>query len=305
MLKRIITIYTILSVALISVAAASVALAAKPDLARQVVNVNPSAGKAVVAIPAKAVRVAPGIFSLGTAQDVDGRVVEGYAIIKYKKGYGKPGTVCGNGVCEPGENAKKCPADCSGGGEEPDTSSCYGFLARDAKWKVLEPYLVNPANIRGLDQTFIASNMAVDIAKWETAAGVDILGDGATTGETLEADLVSPDNQNEMYFASIEEPGAIAITVVWGIFGGPPKNRQLVEWDQVYDQVDFDWSSSGEANKMDFANIATHELGHSVGLADLYTSECSEVTMYGYADYGEIKKRTLEDGDITGVRKLY
>lgn len=297
MVKKIITIYTILSVALISVAIASIALAAKPDF--QAVNVVPSNGHATVTIPAKAVEVAPGIFYLGTAMD-NGRVVEGYAM------FAKPGTVCGNGVCEPGENAKKCPADCGGGGgEEPDTSSCYGFLAREAKWKVVEPYVVNPANTRGLDPAFVASNMAADIAKWEAAAGVDILGDGATTSETLEADLVSPDDQNEMYFADIDEPGVIAMAIVWGIFSGPPFQRELVEWDQVYDQVDFDWSATGEANKMDFESIATHELGHSVGLADLYTSECSEQTMYGYADYGETKKRSLEDGDITGIRKLY
>ena len=56
---------------------------------------------------------------------------------------------------------------------------------------------------------------------------------------------------------------------------------------------------------MDFENIATHELGHSVGLADLYESKCSEMTMYGYADYGETKKQTLEDGDIKGIKEIY
>jgi len=56
---------------------------------------------------------------------------------------------------------------------------------------------------------------------------------------------------------------------------------------------------------MDFENIATHELGHSVGLDDLYDERSSEQTMYGYASYGETKKRTLEDGDINGVYQLY
>ena len=55
---------------------------------------------------------------------------------------------------------------------------------------------------------------------------------------------------------------------------------------------------------MDFENIATHELGHAVGLGDLY-NDCTEETMYGYASYGETKKRTLEAGDITGIKKLY
>lgn len=54
-----------------------------------------------------------------------------------------------------------------------------------------------------------------------------------------------------------------------------------------------------------FESIATHELGHSVGLDDLYDGSCSEQTMYGYATEGETKKRTLEAGDIAGVQELY
>ena len=56
---------------------------------------------------------------------------------------------------------------------------------------------------------------------------------------------------------------------------------------------------------MDLDSIVTHELGHSVGLGDLYTAECAEQTMYGYATEGETKKRDLEAGDIVGIQKLY
>ncbi|GAG80347.1 unnamed protein product, partial [marine sediment metagenome] len=59
--------------------------AVKPDLASLPTTVNPSEGQATVVIPAHAVEVAPGVFSLGTAID-NGRVVEGYAIITYKEG---------------------------------------------------------------------------------------------------------------------------------------------------------------------------------------------------------------------------
>jgi len=268
------------------------ALAGKPEF---VEKTNPS-GK-TVAIPAYAVEVAQGVFYLGKALD-KGRAVEGYAL------FAKPGTTCGNGVCEKGENAKKCPADCAGGDPtEPDTSSCYGFLAKGAKWKTVEPYLVDVANTSGLDVAFVKSNLAADIAKWEAAANFNILGD-EISGVVDGADTISTDGKNEVYFADIASPGAIGVTIIWGIFGGPPKFRELVEWDQVYDDVDFDWGI-GEAGKMDFESIATHELGHSVGLGDLYTSECLEQTMYGYASEGETTKRTLESGDIAGVRKLY
>lgn len=56
---------------------------------------------------------------------------------------------------------------------------------------------------------------------------------------------------------------------------------------------------------MDFENVATHELGCSVGLGDLYEDRCSDQTMFGWVDYGETKKRNLESGDITGVGELY
>jgi len=289
-------------------------LAAKPSFqAAKVTNPVTGEPKNTVTIPARAIEVAPNIYYLGTAVD-DGRVVEGYAIVDYKKGHGKPGTECGNGVCERGENAKKCPADCGGATTTTtimtttttlaEGGNCYGFLAKGAKWKTIEPYIVDPANTRGLDETFVRDNMAYDIGKWENAAGQNILGD-ETPGVVDGADTLSTDGKNEVYFGSIDDSGAIAITIVWGIFRGRPSARELVEWDQVYDQVDYDWSSSGEAGKMDFESIATHELGHSVGLDDLYTLECSEQTMYGYADFGETKKRTLEAGDIRGVQDLY
>ena len=145
----------------------------------------------------------------------------------------------------------------------------------------------------------------MDIGKWETAAGVEILGEGSPTDGILVADFIAPDNQNEVYFENLSETNTIAFAVVWGIFGGPPPFRELVEWDVVFNDY-YTWGDA-EFNLalMDFENIATHELGHAVGLGDLYTSECSEQTMYGYADYGEIKKRTLEAGDIAGILNLY
>jgi hypothetical protein len=170
--------------------------------------------------------------------------------------------------------------------------------------------------LSGLNNTFISSNLAADIDKWEDAADgtindsyiMDIIGD-EITGVVDGADLISPDGKNEVFFGNIDDPVAIAVTIVWGIFRGPPPGRELVEWDMVYDDWDFDWSEDCETydctNKMDFENIAVHELGHTFGLADLYEGTCSEETMYGYAVEGETSKKTLEAGDITGVFNLY
>jgi len=234
------------------------------------------------------------VISLGTALDqTSGELVEGYAIIHYKDR--------SNGAKPEGGSAK---------GRK---TQCYGYLSSGAKWKVLEPWVVNPSNSKGLLSDFVFNNLTSDIAKWEDAGDgvigngvrINILGDGSSTSAVLVADTSSPDGVNEVYFADVSSSGAIAVTIVWGVFGGPTFQRKLVEWDQIYDDMDFDWSSAGEASKMDFENIATHELGHSVGMADLYNSTCSEETMYGYATNGETKKRDLHQGDIEGINKLY
>ncbi|MHC4743784.1 MAG: matrixin family metalloprotease, partial [Planctomycetota bacterium] len=170
----------------------------------------------------------------------------------------------------------------------------------------VEPYMVDPTNSDGLSPTAVTDALTFGIGEWETAAGgANILGDEIAATLPLAADTVSPDDKNEVYFADIADSGAIGVTIIWGIFGGPPARRELVEWDQIYDDADFDWDNLGDPTKMDFANIAIHELGHSCGMGDLYTPECSEQTMYGYATNGETKKVTLEDGDIAGIQELY
>jgi len=52
-------------------------------------------------------------------------------------------------------------------------------------------------------------------------------------------------------------------------------------------------------------NIVTHEDGHVFGLDDQYDNTCAAVTMYGYADYGQDNKRSLEAQDIAGIDLLY
>lgn len=244
-----------------------------------IITITVSARSSSFSLPPSAREIAPGLFKLGTALH-KGSVVEGYAFVDYRVGAARPG------------------------GGKPGGNTCFAFLARDTKWKVAEPYVVNPANTEGLDAAFVTSNIAADIGKWEAAAGKNILGDGNITNDLLVADTNSPDNQNEVYFGDIDDPGAIAVTIVWGIFSGPSNQRTLVEWDQVYDQIEFNWSSAGATGEMDFENIATHELGHAVGMSHPSDS-CIEETMYRFASAGETKKRDLNTGDIAGIKNLY
>lgn len=55
----------------------------------------------------------------------------------------------------------------------------------------------------------------------------------------------------------------------------------------------------------DIRSIVTHELGHVLSLADLYSNDAVYMTMMGNARYGETRKRTLGLGDIIGVQTSY
>jgi len=259
---------------------------------------------AKVSIPENAIKVAPGVYKLGEGVS-QGKIVQGFMFIDYKKGFGH------NQKAPPNHGGG---GGGGGGGNGDDTSKCFAYIKKDAKWKMAEPesWIVNPANAGdALGDSFVKNTLSAGIQEWENAAGLteesaeDILGVGSITTSILVADTVFPtDNVNEVYFADVDSPGAIAVTIVWGIFNGPPSQREIVEWDQVYDDVDFVWSESGEENKMDFENIAQHELGHSFGM-DHPPDSCTEETMFASAIDEETKKRDLNAGDIAGIDGLY
>jgi hypothetical protein len=157
-----------------------------------------------------------------------------------------------------------------------------------------------------LDDTFIRSTISGSLGKWEAASGgQDIFGD-ETAGTVDRNALGTLNNQNEVVFGDVNSVGAIAVTYVWGIFSGPPHGRELVEWDQIYDQNDFDWTADGnvESAKMDFENIVTHEHGHAFGMGHPSDS-CTEETMFRFSTEGETIRRDLHTGDEAGIFGLY
>ncbi|HPI67362.1 MAG TPA: matrixin family metalloprotease [bacterium] len=97
---------------------------------------------------------------------------------------------------------------------------------------------------------------------------------------------------------------ALAVTYIW-------YNNQGVatEIDTIMNKS-FTWywsnnQSCAYEGVYDAQNILTHELGHTFGLDDHYTSEYINNTMYGYGAKTETKKNTLTVGDRTGVASLY
>lgn len=193
----------------------------------------------------------------------------------------------------------------AGGGKGKGESKCYDFLARGAKWKTAEAYYINPTNDDNLGESFVENAVNFGVAAWE-AYGGEIFGNGSVNYDVI-YNNGNYDETNTASFGPHDDPGVIAVATVWGYFSGPPQTRELVEWDILFnDASSWEWGDGAtNSGLMDLQNIATHELGHSAGLGDLYETTCSEVTMYGYSGEGEIKKRDLELPDITGITELY
>ena len=204
--------------------------------------------------------------------------LEKIEFIHWKKGYGKP------------EWAKA-----------PKPPSCYKFLTpTKVKWAIppAVSYVINSANPQGLAEDFITSAVFNSAETWDGATNQELMNDAYNFGEVTYG---VQDYKNAITFGNYPTVGVIAVTTVWY----NPATKAIVEFDVMFD-TDWTWGDAiADPGKMDLQNIATHEFGHGVGLNDVYQTDCSLVTMYGYSDYGETQKRTLEPPDINGLLTLY
>jgi len=181
-------------------------------------------------------------------------------------------------------------------GKPVKAAKCYGFLAQGTKIKSVKELTINPL----VD----ASTIWAAASEWASHTHATLFS-SYVSDPTANWDSDTPDGRNEFSFGNYPDSNVIAVTVVWGYFSGPPQTREIKEFDVLFN-TDYPWGNAdADQTVMDLQNIATHEIGHGVGLDDIYQTTCNQVTMYGYSDYGETIKRTLEQPDITGLQKLY
>jgi hypothetical protein len=119
-------------------------------------------------------------------------------------------------------------------------------------------------------------------------------------GTTTSSSCGSNDGANIVCYGSMGQNGILAQNSFWYNSG----SGQIFDSDIQFN-TSYPWATDGSPGAYDVQNVGTHELGHSLSLADLYNAADSEKTMYGYAAAGETKKRTLDQDDIDGITYLY
>ena len=160
-------------------------------------------------------------------------------------------------------------------------------------------YSINPAGapdgaIDEINQSFEA---------WDIVTGSELF----TFGGQTSVYGLNYDEQNTVSWMGIVPPSTIALTRLW--YDG--LTNEIVEFDIVFNSL-LKWGIDPDdegpiklKRAYDVENIATHEVGHVVGLADLYEEQYRELTMYGYGKTGEVIKISLGEGDIAGAQYLY
>lgn len=203
----------------------------------------------------------------------------------------------------------------NGGGKKKD-EGVYSFIAKGAKWKAEQDVLVNPIcdeNLDGSLDDLITNAVINGMWEWETADSADdgthdadrrIFG-GVDIDYTVSYNGGIERGYNTISFGYYGNTNVIGVTTVWGYFSGHPSLREIIETHMQLNDA-FEWGDTvGDPSLMDVRNIITHELGHCVGMSDVYQPGAIEETMYGYSTEGEIKKRDLYRGDISGATELY
>src|SRR3989344_9524410 len=123
-------------------------LVALPVAAQPVPNATVSPSGETVPVPQVAIEKSPAIIPLGSAIDPEtGNVVEGVMFIHYKKA--------------PSHQRS---------GTKAATNSCFAYLSKGAKWKTVEPWVMNGTNSEGIDSASLFNLEDASLAKWEDAA---------------------------------------------------------------------------------------------------------------------------------------
>jgi len=114
---------------------------------------------------------------------------------------------------------------------------------------------------------------------------------------------------NTITWKSIDGRGrTVAQTTIWF----KSKTKEIIQFTITFDAADAWAPFAGEvcptpegATALDVQNVATHEIGHVVGLDHVSSNQDQMLTMYPLVRYGETSKRSLGRGDKLGFAALY
>lgn len=181
------------------------------------------------------------------------------------------------------------------GTARPVVSGCVAPIVPGARWRRPYSVIIDPHNDGSVEHDEFLDSVKHGINAWDMFLNQSIVANVRTDVRADGFDDDSPDGKNEIMLGFIDEPGVLAVTVVWGVFDGPVDEREIVEADMIFN-LHYSWKDYV------LSNIAPHEQGHALGMAH---TDTDGATMYPSAAKGETHKRDPLPCEIKSLRALY
>jgi hypothetical protein len=142
------------------------------------------------------------------------------------------------------------------------------------------------------------------IEEWNAASGTTMqLVEDTTPAQQARTDwqmadihLITFDETNASGYFPFGS-GTVAVTPVWFF-----SNGVISDADILFNGSGFQFTTSAEPGRFDVGDVATHELGHLVGLDH---SAWAGATMYPFVDPSVILHRSLSEDEVHGMRAAY
>ena len=180
----------------------------------------------------------------------------------------------------------------------------YGY-----RWNTKDPQLKwvlrNDANMaaEGLSTTAVQSAISGASNTWDDASNQNLFADSSLV--TLNP-TVATERNNKINTISWRPFGSKCIGYARTYYkmdnvGG---YHSAIDSDLVFN-MDYSWRTDGSWDGVDVQTAALHEMGHTLGLGDIYGKTEFKYDTRQVMHYYTDVKRTLGNGDMTGIWKLY
>jgi uncharacterized protein (TIGR03437 family) len=167
-------------------------------------------------------------------------------------------------------------------------------------------YNLNPAGSDNLPFSQVEQAVAAAFQTWEDVPASTV---AFTRGPNSTSTTTGNDNVFQLFWLEnstttpdgLNVAGALALTRLTTITSGP-RIGEIVDAALVFNGNQYQWAIDGRGDAADVTEVATHEIGHAIGLNH---SPIGGTTMFPRSGIGRIGGRSLATDDIAAVSVVY
>ncbi len=166
-------------------------------------------------------------------------------------------------------------------------------------------YNLNPAGSDDVPFAQVEAAIASSFQAWENIPDCNI---AFTRGENRSETGGQNDGIYQIYWREdstiddgLDISGALAVTRIFTFVGGG-RDGEIADVSLTFNGKTIAWATDGNASRVDIAEVATHEIGHSFGLDH---APVGASTMFPRTGTGSLRNRTLSTDDQIAASVLY